>query len=35
MFRAEIEDSSEWKEVVIGPETAREIPGFFAQQLKK
>ena len=28
MFRAEIEDLSEWKEVVIGPETAKEIPGF-------
>jgi len=30
IFRAEIEDGSEWKEVVIGPETAREIPGFLA-----
>ena len=28
MFRAEIEDISEWKEVIIGPETAKEIPGF-------
>jgi acetyl-CoA decarbonylase/synthase complex subunit gamma len=28
MFRAEIEDTSEWKEVIIGPETAREIPAF-------
>ena len=35
MFRAEIEDTSVWKEVVIGPETAREIPGFFAQLMKK
>ena len=30
MFRAEIEDISEWKEVIIGPETAKEIPGFLA-----
>jgi acetyl-CoA decarbonylase/synthase complex subunit gamma len=28
IFRAEIEDTSEWKEVIIGPENAREIPGF-------
>ncbi|MEW5815021.1 MAG: acetyl-CoA decarbonylase/synthase complex subunit gamma [Spirochaetota bacterium] len=28
MFRAEIEDTSEWKEVIIGPETSREIPAF-------
>ena len=28
MFRAEIEDISEWKEVIIGPETAKEIPVF-------
>jgi acetyl-CoA decarbonylase/synthase complex subunit gamma len=28
IFRAEIEDASEWKEVIIGPETAREIPAF-------
>jgi acetyl-CoA decarbonylase/synthase complex subunit gamma len=28
VFRAEIEDTSEWKEVIIGPETAREIPAF-------
>ncbi|MBU8913769.1 MAG: acetyl-CoA decarbonylase/synthase complex subunit gamma [Spirochaetales bacterium] len=28
VFKAEIEDLSEWKEVIIGPETAREIPGF-------
>lgn len=28
MFRAEIEDISEWKEVLIGPETAKEIPSF-------
>ena len=28
MFRAEIEDLSEWKEVIIGPETAKEIPAF-------
>lgn len=30
MFRAEIEDISEWKEVIIGPETAKEIPAFMA-----
>jgi acetyl-CoA decarbonylase/synthase complex subunit gamma len=28
MYRAEIEDTSEWSEVIIGPETAREIPAF-------
>jgi acetyl-CoA decarbonylase/synthase complex subunit gamma len=28
VFRAGIEDLSEWKEVIIGPETAKEIPGF-------
>lgn len=28
VFKAEIEDMSEWKEVLIGPETAREIPGY-------
>jgi len=28
IFRAEIEDTSDWKEVIIGPETAREIPAF-------
>ncbi|MBA7648649.1 Corrinoid/iron-sulfur protein large subunit [subsurface metagenome] len=28
IFRAEIEDTSEWKEVIIGPEKAREIPAF-------
>jgi acetyl-CoA decarbonylase/synthase complex subunit gamma len=28
VFKAEIEDESEWKEVIIGPETAREIPAF-------
>lgn len=28
IFRAEIEDTSEWSEVIIGPETAREIPAF-------
>ena len=30
IFRAEIEDTSEWKEVIIGPETAREIPAFLS-----
>jgi acetyl-CoA decarbonylase/synthase complex subunit gamma len=28
IFRAEIEDTSEWKEVIIGPETSKEIPAF-------
>ena len=28
IFRAEIEDTSEWEEVIIGPESAREIPAF-------
>ena len=31
IFRAEIEDTSEWKEVIIGPETAREIPTFLTR----
>jgi acetyl-CoA decarbonylase/synthase complex subunit gamma len=34
VFRAEIEDTSEWKEVVIGPENAREIPGFLTTHWK-
>jgi acetyl-CoA decarbonylase/synthase complex subunit gamma len=34
IFRAEIEDTSEWKEVLIGPENAREIPAFL-QKLAK
>jgi len=33
-YRAEIEDTSEWKEVIIGPETAREIPGFLTKNWK-
>lgn len=28
IFRAEIEDTSGWEEVIIGPESAREIPAF-------
>lgn len=28
VFRAEIMDSSEWKEVIIGPESASKIPAF-------
>ncbi|MFC1668237.1 acetyl-CoA decarbonylase/synthase complex subunit gamma [Chlamydiota bacterium] len=28
IFKAEIEENSEWKEVIIGPENAREIPVF-------
>jgi len=31
-FRAEIEDTSEWKEVLIGPETASGIPAFLAEK---
>ncbi len=34
MYRAEIEDTSEWKEVLIGPETAREIPAFLNKTWK-
>lgn len=34
IFRAEIEDTSEWKEVIIGPESAREIPAFLAKAWK-
>jgi len=34
IFRAEIEDTSEWKEVIIGPESAREIPGFLTKMWK-
>jgi acetyl-CoA decarbonylase/synthase complex subunit gamma len=34
IFRAEIEDTSEWKEVIIGPETAREIPAFLSSNWK-
>ncbi|MFH1731929.1 MAG: acetyl-CoA decarbonylase/synthase complex subunit gamma [Planctomycetota bacterium] len=30
-FRAEIEDTSEWKEVLIGPESASGIPAFLAE----
>jgi acetyl-CoA decarbonylase/synthase complex subunit gamma len=28
VYRAEIEDTSEWKEVIIGPESANKIPAF-------
>jgi len=31
-FRAEIEDTSEWKEVLIGPENASGIPAFLAEK---
>lgn len=34
IFRAEIEDTSEWKEVIIGPENARDIPGFLTSSWK-
>jgi len=34
IFRAEIEDTSEWEEVIIGPESAREIPAFLANTWK-
>jgi acetyl-CoA decarbonylase/synthase complex subunit gamma len=30
-FRAEIEDTSVWKEVLIGPESATGIPRFLAE----
>jgi acetyl-CoA decarbonylase/synthase complex subunit gamma len=31
-FRAEIEDTSDWKEVLIGPENATGIPAFLAEK---
>ncbi len=31
VYRAELEDISVWKEVIIGPKTAREIPAFLSQ----
>jgi len=34
IFRAEIEDTSEWKEVIIGPETAMKIPAFLSNMWK-
>lgn len=34
VFRAEIEDTSVWKEVIIGPESAREIPAFLQNKWK-
>lgn len=34
VFRAEIEDTSEWKEVIIGPETASKIPAFLTETWK-
>ena len=34
VFRAEIEDTSEWKEVLIGPESASGIPAFLASNWK-
>jgi acetyl-CoA decarbonylase/synthase complex subunit gamma len=34
IFRAEIEDTSEWNEVIIGPENAREIPAFLQNNWK-
>ena len=34
IFRAEIEDTSEWKEVIIGPEHAKEIPSFLSSNWK-
>ena len=33
-FRAEIEDTSEWKEVLIGPENASGIPAFLSENWK-
>ncbi|RKX79717.1 MAG: acetyl-CoA decarbonylase/synthase complex subunit gamma [Spirochaetes bacterium] len=35
IFRAEIEDTSEWEEVIIGPENAREIPAFLQKMAKQ
>jgi len=34
IFRAEIEDTSEWKEVIIGPESASGIPAFLNKTWK-
>jgi len=34
IFRAEIEDTSEWKEVIIGPENASQIPAFLNKTWK-
>ena len=34
IFRAEIEDISEWKEVIIGPESAMKIPAFLTKNWK-
>ncbi|MCK5569028.1 MAG: acetyl-CoA decarbonylase/synthase complex subunit gamma, partial [Spirochaetes bacterium] len=34
IFRAEIEETSEWNEVIIGPENAREIPAFLTNTWK-
>jgi acetyl-CoA decarbonylase/synthase complex subunit gamma len=34
VFRAEIEDASEWKEVIIGPELASKIPAFLSENWK-
>lgn len=34
IFRAEIEESSEWEEVIIGPENSKEIPTFLANLWK-
>jgi acetyl-CoA decarbonylase/synthase complex subunit gamma len=31
VFRAEIEETSDWKEVIIGPETASGIPAFLTE----
>jgi acetyl-CoA decarbonylase/synthase, CODH/ACS complex subunit gamma len=33
-FRAEIEETSEWKEVMIGPEASNQIPRFLAEKWK-
>ena len=34
IFRAEIEDTSEWEEVIIGPEAASKIPAFLSENWK-
>ncbi len=35
IFKGEIEDISEWEEVIIGPETARELAGFLKNNWKQ
>lgn len=35
IFKGEIEDTSEWEDVIIGPETARELAGFLKNNWKQ